>query len=77
MVHGSSGSRFFPGFIARTPVGRALVVRTTRVLERLRLAPAGTSEASGLLNSAADALVEAGKLGIFTPSFLVHARKPA
>ena len=25
---------------------------------------------------AADALVEAGKLGIFTPSLLVHARKP-
>ena len=71
------GRDFSMASFARTPVGRALVVRTTRVLERLRLAPAGTSEASSLLNSAADALVEAGKLGIFTPSFLVHARKPA
>ena len=41
------------------------------------MAPAGTSEAARFLNVAADALVEAGELGIFTPSFLVHARKPA
>lgn len=62
--------------IARTPVGRSIVPRITRVLELIRIAPAGSSETSRLLNSAADALVEAGKLGIFTPSFLVHARKP-
>ena len=62
---------------ARIPAGRALTAGVTRVLERLRMAPAGTSEAARLLNVAADALVEAGELGIFTPSFLVHARKPA
>ena len=46
------------------------------LLERLRIAPAGTGEAARLLNMAADALVEGGETGIFTPSFLVHARKP-
>ena len=61
---------------ARTPAGRALTASVTRVLEGLRLAPADTSETARFLNVAADALVEAGQLGIFTPSFLVHARKP-
>ncbi len=62
---------------ARVPAGRALTAGVTGALERLGMAPAGTSEAARLLNVAADALVEAGELGIFTPSFLVHARKPA
>ena len=62
--------------LARIPAGRALTGLVTRVLERAKLAPAGTSEASRLLNVAADALVEGGELGIFTPSFLIHARKP-
>ena len=38
--------------------------------------PSGTGEAARLLNVAADALVEAGEAGIFTPCFLIHARKP-
>lgn len=64
-----------PSF-ARSPAGRSVVAFTTRLLEVLRIAPAGTAETSRLLNCAADTLVEAGMLGIFTPSFLVHARKP-
>ena len=63
--------------LARIPAGRAATERLTRWLERLRIVPAGTSEAAQLLNVAADALVEAGELGIFTPSFVIHARKPA
>lgn len=62
--------------LARTPAGRRVTAAATAVLERLRIAPAGTGEAAQLLNIAADALVEGGELGIFTPSFLVHARKP-
>ena len=62
---------------ARIPAGRALTASVTRMLESLRLVPAGTSETARLLNVAADALVEAGRLGIFTPSFLVHARRPS
>ena len=61
---------------ARTPVGRVLTDRIVRVLEHLKVLPAGMSETSQVLLVAADALVEAGELGIFTPSFLVHARKP-
>lgn len=70
------GRDFSLASIARTPVGRSMVAKITRVLELLRVAPAGSSETARQLNVAADALVEAGKLGIFTPSFLVHARKP-
>lgn len=61
--------------MARIPAGRAVTAGVTRALEALRIAPRGTSETARFLNVAADALVEAGKLGIFTPSLLVHARK--
>ncbi|MDE2745763.1 MAG: methyltransferase domain-containing protein [Chloroflexota bacterium] len=61
---------------ARTPKGRQLTAAVTRFLELVRLAPQGASEAAAVLNVAADTLVEAGELEIFTPSFLVHARKP-
>ena len=62
---------------ARTPAGRAFTANVTKLLERLRIAPQGTSDTAAFLNVAADALVESGELGIFTPSFLVHARKPS
>lgn len=62
--------------LARIPAGRRLTARAAAVLERLRVAPAGTAEAARILNAAADALVEAGEKGIFTPCFLVHAHKP-
>ncbi|MCY3568609.1 MAG: class I SAM-dependent methyltransferase [Chloroflexi bacterium] len=62
---------------ARTPTGRGFTAGVTKLLEFVRIAPAGTSETARFLNIAADALVEAGELEIFTPSFLVHARKPA
>ncbi|MCY3923287.1 MAG: methyltransferase domain-containing protein [Chloroflexi bacterium] len=62
---------------ARTPTGRKLTTVAMKFLERLRIVPTGTSETAAFLNVAADALVEAGELEIFTPSFLVHARKPA
>ena len=63
--------------LARSPSARRVTAALTRILERFRILPAGTADASALLNIAADALVEGGELGIFTPSFLVHARKPA
>lgn len=62
--------------LARVPAGRRLTAAVTAGLERIRVAPPGTGEAADLLNVAADSLVEAGELGIFTPMFLVHARKP-
>jgi sterol 24-C-methyltransferase len=62
--------------LARIPAGRRVTAAATSILERLRIAPSGSGEASKLLNVAADSLVEAGEAGIFTPMFLVHARKP-
>jgi sterol 24-C-methyltransferase len=62
--------------LARIPAGRRFTSGVTALLEKIRIAPSGTSEASQLLNVAADSVVEGGETGIFTPSFLVHARKP-
>jgi sterol 24-C-methyltransferase len=62
--------------LARIPAGRRFTAGATALLERIGVAPAGTGEAATLLNVAADSLVEAGEAGIFTPMFLVHARKP-
>lgn len=70
------GLDFSLSSFARTPFGRSLTDYSTRILEFLRVAPPGTNDTSKLLNVAADSLVEAGELGIFTPSFLIHARKP-
>ncbi|MDE2850652.1 MAG: methyltransferase domain-containing protein [Acidobacteriota bacterium] len=62
--------------LGRIPAGRWFTARATSLLELMRIAPAGTGEAARILNVAADSLVEAGVAGIFTPSFLIHARKP-
>ena len=62
---------------ARTPFGREFTRHLTKILEFLRIAPNGTSTTSEMLNIAADSLVKGGELGIFTPSYLIHARKPA
>ena len=62
--------------IPRTPAGRALTNLTLRVAERLRVVPEGTAMVSTILNRGADALVEGGVHGIFTPMFFFLARKP-
>ena len=62
--------------IPRTPVGRALTNLGLRVAERLRVVPEGTTAVSTILNRGADALVEGGVHGIFTPMFFFLARKP-
>lgn len=62
--------------LARIPAGRAIIATSLRLLEALKIVPTATTETALFLNVAADALVAAGELGIFTPSFLVHARKP-
>lgn len=61
---------------ARTTLGRAVTHNAVRVMEAARLAPKGSTQVSALLNKAADALVRAGELGIFTPMYLHVARKP-
>ena len=66
------GLRAFP----RTPLGREVTNVFTRVLEKLRLAPQGTSQVSDFLNQGADALVAGGKTGTFTPMYFFLVRKP-
>ncbi len=62
--------------IPRTPVGRALTNLVLRVGEKLRVFPEGAASVSTLLNRAADALVDGGESGIFTPMYFFLARKP-
>ncbi|MCB9663806.1 MAG: methyltransferase domain-containing protein [Alphaproteobacteria bacterium] len=62
--------------IPRTRAGRVLSHTAVRVMETLRLAPKGATQVSEVLNLAADALVGAGRLGIFTPMYFFLARKP-
>ncbi len=57
-------------------IGRALTHGTLKVLEALRIAPKGSARVAGTLNLCAAAMVEAGRLGIFTPMYFIHARKP-
>lgn len=58
-------------------VGRQVTYRSLRTLEAVKVVPGGTSEVSRLLNIGAEALAEAGRLGIFTPMYFALARNPA
>ncbi len=58
-------------------IGRWITQNILKILETLRIAPKGSVHVSEMLNLGADALVEAGRLGIFTPMYFIHARKPA
>jgi sterol 24-C-methyltransferase len=63
--------------VRRTPWGKRAAQLLIRVLERTGKAPRGTLETSKFLHAGADALVEGGETGIFTPMFYFRARKPA
>ena len=58
-------------------VGRSATYQFLRVLEALRVVPRGTPGAARILNTAAAALAESGRLRIFTPMYFVLVRKPA
>ena len=63
--------------IARmTKWGRGAVHRFVGALESLRIAPAGTQKTADSLARAADALVDGGRQKLFTPMYLMVARKP-
>ncbi len=46
-----------------------------RVLESIRVLPAGATAVSAFLQAGADALVRGGQAGIFTPMFFYCVRK--
>lgn len=59
-----------------TRAGRWLTHKMVSGLEYLKIAPEGSADTAKMLNDTADALVEGGQTGIFTPSFFVLCRKP-
>ena len=59
-----------------TKFGRWATHNTLRALETLHIAPQGTVRVSRTLNLCAAAMAQAGKLGIFSPMYFIHARKP-
>jgi len=59
-----------------SPLGRYLTNKMVWVMETCRIAPKGTLKVHNMLVSVAKDLVEAGKLGIFSPDYFYLARKP-
>ena len=59
-----------------TKVGRGAVHRFIGIMEMLRLAPKGTQKTADSLALAADCLVAGGRQKLFTPMYLMVARKP-
>ena len=54
-----------------------MTTNALRALEALHIVPQGSVNVSQKLNLCAAAMAEAGRLGIFTPMYFLHARKPA
>lgn len=63
--------------VRRSAPGRFVSNRLIGLFERLKIIPAGSKAVSDMLNVGADALIEGGRMGIFTPCFFVLAQKPA
>ena len=62
--------------LPRTTLGRKITSAALRILEGVRAVPNGSFAVQEVLNVAADSLVAAGRLGIFTPMYFHKARKP-
>ena len=62
--------------LRRTPLGRKLIMGTSRLAEALRVFPGGSTDVVRLLDRTAKAYVEGGKSGLFTPLYCFLARKP-
>jgi sterol 24-C-methyltransferase len=66
---------FFTVLRMTKPV-RGMVQRLLSVLEVVRLAPGGSAKTAASLARAADSLVAGAKEGLFTPMYLMIAKKP-
>jgi sterol 24-C-methyltransferase len=62
---------------ARTPLGRFTTHAMVSLMEFTRIAPRGSVQVSKILNLGADALVEGGEKGLFSPMIFFSGRKPA
>lgn len=71
-----AGSRFSVAGFRSSRAGRWATVTTLRALEGVRIAPKGSVRVAQMLNLCGAAIAEAGRLGIFTPMYFIHGRKP-
>eukprot|EP00735_Rhodelphis_limneticus_P015120 TRINITY_DN927_c0_g1::TRINITY_DN927_c0_g1_i1::g.16073::m.16073 TRINITY_DN927_c0_g1::TRINITY_DN927_c0_g1_i1::g.16073 ORF type:complete len:379 (+),score=120.58,sp/Q6ZIX2/SMT1_ORYSJ/46.60/7e-94,Sterol_MT_C/PF08498.5/1.6e-22,Methyltransf_31/PF13847.1/7.4e-13,Methyltransf_23/PF13489.1/7.9e-12,CMAS/PF02353.15/2.4e-11,Methyltransf_11/PF08241.7/1.5e-09,Methyltransf_11/PF08241.7/9.5e+03,Methyltransf_11/PF08241.7/2.6e+03,Methyltransf_12/PF08242.7/4e+03,Methyltransf_12/PF08242.7/2.3e-08,Methyltransf_12/PF len=71
-----SGEDGYLSAFRASSTGRKVTHLFCTVTEAVGLSPKGTVDIHRLLCEAADALVEGGKLGIFTPMFFHMGRKP-
>ncbi|KAF1959673.1 hypothetical protein CC80DRAFT_466724 [Byssothecium circinans] len=65
-----------PTILRLTKIGRGLVHRFVGALEMIGIAPKGTQKTADSLATAADCLVAGGREKLFTPMYLMVARKP-
>lgn len=72
-----AGSRVSVASFRSSKIGRWVTCNSLRALETLRIAPRGAAGAAAILELCAAAMVEAGRLGIFSPMYFIHARKPS
>ncbi|KAK0105168.1 Delta(24)-sterol C-methyltransferase [Cadophora gregata] len=66
----------FPTIARMTKWGRGITHRFVGVLEMVGIAPGGTQKTANSMALAADCLVAGGKEDLFTPMYLMVARKP-
>ncbi|KAI9228443.1 MAG: S-adenosyl-L-methionine-dependent methyltransferase [Piptocephalis tieghemiana] len=66
----------FIGGFAMSRIGSMCTDVMVSLLERIGLAPKGTTEIQNTLKLAGESVVRGGKLGIFTPMYFFIARKP-
>jgi sterol 24-C-methyltransferase len=66
----------FPTIFRMTKLGRGMAHRFIGLLEKVGLAPGGTQKTADSMAVAADCLVAGGKEDLFTPMYLMVARKP-
>ncbi|KAF2871871.1 S-adenosyl-L-methionine-dependent methyltransferase [Massariosphaeria phaeospora] len=66
-----------PTIVRMTKIGRGLVHNFVGALETLGIAPKGTQKTADSLAIGGDALVDGGAEKLFTPMYLMIARKPA
>jgi len=71
----TAGTDVLTGFL-RSTQGRYFTRTMLTVLETIGLAPKGSVATSDMLEDAAVSLIEGGETGIFTPMYMVVARKP-
>jgi len=70
------GNYLKPSTFEFTPLGKWLLPKLLKFMERFHLAPRGVVKISDMLMEAAEGLTGAGQAGIYTPGFYFKVRKP-